>query len=241
MAASSTLLLVDPLPIFRELESVHLAPIGRIETAADEEAALAILRRQSIQLVIAHFPPLDADTVSLCETIKRSPTLSHIPVILVTSGDRPEQHAAAVRAGADDVLTKPLERVSLLAAVRRLLDGPKVRGLPRVPVDTPVRLAHEGVETWGVARNLSRGGIYLEADRAFPPRTEIRLEFPLPGRQRVLAPVASVVWVQRPVESGPHGMGLRFLGLDGASARSLEHFVRENRGAPAPSYVEGSQ
>jgi len=235
MTARHTLLVVDHIPIFRELQTVCLAPLGRIVTAVDDEAALEIMRQEPVRLVIAHYPPTGTGRVSLCDTIKRSPSLAHIPVILVTAGDQPEQHAAAVRAGADDVLTKPLDRVSLLAAVRRLLDGPVVHGLPRVAVETPVRVAHEGVETWAVARNLSRGGIFVEAERAYPPQTEIRLEFPLPDGGAVLAPAASVVWVRLETDRGLRGMGLRFLGLDGASARSLEHFVHEHRSAPPPA------
>lgn len=235
MTARPTLLVVDPLPIFRELIRLSLAPVGRILTAADDETALALLRRESVSLLLAHHAPAGAESLSLCETVKQDPALAHVPVILVTGGDGPEQHAAAVRAGADDVLTRPLDRLSLLAATRRLLTAPAVQGLPRIDVETPVRLAREGAEAWGTVRNLSRGGIFIESEQAYPPATELQLEFPLPDGRAVLAPTAHVVWVRIPTRGSRTGMGLRFLGLDGASAHSLEHFVREHRGAPPPA------
>jgi len=234
MTSRPTLLVADPLAIFRELVRLSLAPLGRIITAVDDETALALLHKEHVSLVLARHPPTGSGDVSLCESVKRDPALAHIPVILMTGGDRPEQHADAVRAGADDVLTRPLDRMSLLAAARRLLDAPVVQGLPRIQVETPVRFAREGAEAWGTARNLSRGGIFVEAERAYPPKTEIQLEFPLPGRSAVLAPTASVVWLRLPIGGDGPGMGLRFLELDGESAHSLENFVREHHGAPPP-------
>lgn len=232
MMGRPTIVVVDDLPIFRELAAVALAPMARVLSASDDEAALVLVRRERPRLLLAHYPPSGASEVSICEIVKQDPELAHIPVILVTSGDRPEHHAAAVHAGADDVLTKPLDHVTLLAAVRRLADENALRGLPRVDVDTPVRIACDGAEVWGVARNLSRGGIFIETDLTVEPHTELRLEFPLPGKKSVIAPTAAVVWRRIPIGRATSGLGLRFLALDGASARSLEHFVHEHRGAP---------
>lgn len=234
MTSRPTLLVVDPLPIFRELVRLSLAPLGRVVTAADDETAFAALRRERADLLLAYHAFPAASGPSLCERVKQDPELAHVPVILVTGGERPEQHAAAVEAGADDVLTRPLDRISLLAAARRLLGAPVVQGLPRIDLETPVRLTHAGEEAWGMARNLSRGGIFVETDRSYAPSTEVQLEFPLPGRRAVLVPTARVVWQRLPTLGGRAGLGLRFLGLDGRSAHSLEYFVREHRGEPLP-------
>lgn len=241
MAPRAVLLVVDELPIFRELASIALAPLGRVVCEADAQRAADRLRRDPPALVLAQYPPPHPTDPSLCDVLKSDPLLSRVPIVLVTSGDDPEAHARAVRTGADDVLTKPLDRPTLLAAVRRLLDAPVAKGLPRVPVETPVRLAHELGESWGVARNLSRGGIFVETEHIAEPRTELRVEFPLPGRRKVLSPTARVVWVRVGGDREPGGIGLRFLALDGESARSLEEFVHEHRGAPrAAAYAEGA-
>lgn len=234
MSSRPTILVAEPLAIYQDLLRVWLAPLGRIVAVRDDEEALAHLHREPVSLVLARHPPADPDGVSLCEAVRRDPALAGLPVILLAGGERPEQHAAAVRAGADDVLTRPLDRMSLLGAARRLLDRSAARGLPRITVDTPVRVASEGAEVWGTARNVSRGGIFVEADATYPPGSEVQLEFPLPDRRTVLEPTAAVVWVRLPAGGARPGMGLRFLGLDGPSARSLEHLVREHHGVAAP-------
>ncbi len=50
----------------------------------------------------------------------------------------------------------------------------------------------------------------------------------------MIAPVGTVVWVRIPTGQRARGMGLRFLGLDAASARTLEDFVYEQRGPAQP-------
>ncbi len=238
MTSRPTILVVEPLAVYQDLLRLWLAPLGRIVTAGDDDEALGHLRKEPASLVIARHPPSNPDRVGVCEALRRDPSLAQLPVILLAGGERPDQHAAAVRAGADDVLTRPLDRMSLLGAVRRLLDRSAARGLPRITVDTPVRLASEGTEAWGTARNVSRGGIFVEAEATYPPGAEVQLEFPLPDRRAVLEPTAAVVWIRLPTREVRPGMGLRFLGLDGPSARSLEHFVREHHGAPPPPRME---
>ncbi len=120
-----TILLVDDIPIFRDLIILSLSSFGRIVTAADDERALALVQAQPPSLVVAPYPPATPGQVSICEALKREPALAHVPVILLTPGAQPAHHAAAVRLGADDVLTKPLDRMTLLAAARRLLDDPR--------------------------------------------------------------------------------------------------------------------
>jgi len=230
--ARPTVLVVDDVPLLREVMALALAPIARVVQAPDDAAAERELRTLRPALVIAHHPPPTGMT-SICEVVKRGPRRAFLPVLLTVAGERPQDRAAAVLAGADDVLAKPLEQGVLVSAARRLLEAPALRGLPRVPVETPVRLGAEAQEHWGVARNLSRGGIFVETDAPLPPRSEVRLEFPLPGDDTVLAPTAAVVWC-RPRSRGPGpGLGLRFLALDGSGARRLAHFIAE-RLAPRP-------
>jgi uncharacterized protein (TIGR02266 family) len=160
-------------------------------------------------------------------------------VVIVTSG-RSEEHERAVRAGADDVVEKPLNRVSLLDGVGRLLRH-TVRGLTRVALETDVRVLDGDKEGWARSRNISRGGMFIEAETAFEPDTELGLEFCVPNTKQWLRPTARVAWRRRNPEAGLTGLGLQFLKLDRAASQWLEEYVYEmappqNESAPTPRH-----
>jgi uncharacterized protein (TIGR02266 family) len=233
------ILVVDDTPLFRDLESLFLARSGRVITARDANEGLAALRRErpDVAVIDLHMPGTGGD--ALCRTIKADPELSSTPVILVTGSDAPEDHALAIRAGADDVLAKPLSRVTLIHAVNRFLRTPVLRGLARVRLETAVRIRLPDEDAWGTARNLSRGGIFVELEHAISPSTEVELEFRLPDAPTPLAPTAQVVWHRPGAPGAPMGLGLQFLALDGASAHQIEAFVYEHLPA-APQGLLGA-
>jgi uncharacterized protein (TIGR02266 family) len=176
-----------------------------------------------VVVVDLDMPGLGGDAV--CAAIKADSELAATPVVIVTAGDSGADHARAVRAGADDVLSKPINRVSLQQSVQRFVSFGKVRGLARVELDGPVRLARGGLETWGTGRNLSRGGIFVESEQGPEPRSELALQFHLPGTSEPLRPTAQVVWRRQAGDRRPHGLGLRFLALDRAAAQRIDEFV----------------
>jgi uncharacterized protein (TIGR02266 family) len=221
------ILVVDDSPIFLELEETFLSRIGHVLTARRAEEALELARREHPDVVLAdlHMPEMNGD--ELCREIKSDPDLAGTPVILVTGERDAEDHARAVRAGADDVVHKPVNRLQLIQAVDRFLKL-AVRGLVRVPVDAEVRLDVSGHELWGRARNVSRGGMYIESDITPEPQTELELGFTLPVSGRALAPTAEVVWRRSaPTREGVGGIGVRFLKIDPDTSNLIDDFVYE--------------
>jgi uncharacterized protein (TIGR02266 family) len=221
------ILIVDDTPLFLELEALFLARCGAVLKAASGAEGLELARRERPQVVVVdlEMPALGGDAV--CAELKADPELAAMPVVIVTAGDSGEEHARAVRAGADDVLAKPISRISLLQAVQRFVRFREVRGLARVELQGPVRLERPGLETWGIGRNLSRGGIFVESDERAAPHTELALQFHLPGARKPLRPTARVVWRREAAGRQPPGLGLRFLDLDRAAARRIDDFVYE--------------
>jgi uncharacterized protein (TIGR02266 family) len=214
--------------MFRELESLFLARSGLVLTAGDGAEALEIAHSESPDVIVTDLsmPGLRGD--QLCRRIKADPDLSRIPVIIVTGRDDGEEHEQAVRAGADDVLEKPVSRVALIQAVNHFLRL-AMRGLVRVPLQTDVHIASEAVEAWGRSLNVSRGGMFVELPMSGPvPETEMRLEFELPNADIPLAPTAKVVWRRRASGERQPGIGLQFLKLDHSAARCLDEFVYEH-------------
>lgn len=229
MEVKRKILIVDDAPMFRELESLFLARCGRVVTAGDGTEALEIARDERPDVIVTDLamPGMSGD--ELCRRIKADADLARTPVIVVTGRDDVGgEHELAVRAGADDVVEKPVNRLSLIQAVNHFLRLAE-RGLVRVPLETDVRMDLAALEAWGWSRNVSRGGIYVETRDEIPePETEMQLYFTLPEMIAALAPTAKVVWRRRASNGAPTGMGLQFLKLDRAAARQLDDFVYEH-------------
>ncbi|ATB27100.1 hybrid sensor histidine kinase/response regulator [Melittangium boletus] len=93
-----------------------------VVTAGDGQEALGILERTPCQLVVSDWQMPRLDGIGLTKRIRAHPRLSHIPVILCTSLDTPQERAAGLEAGADGYLVKrEVERGKLLDLVRQLL------------------------------------------------------------------------------------------------------------------------
>jgi uncharacterized protein (TIGR02266 family) len=227
------ILIVDDTAMFRELESVFLARFGAVRTANCGEAALAQARREHPDVIVTdlHMPGMDGD--SLCQEIRADAGLRETPVIVVISGENAQDRARAVRAGANDIVAKPISRISLVEAVSRFLRSSRQTGLERVEMNTNVCIRGPGPAAWGRSLNLSRGGIFVAADRIIPLETEVELEFQLPESPAPLASTARVVWGRERSRHGPRGMGLQFLALDRYSTNQIENFVYE-RANPNP-------
>jgi DNA-binding response OmpR family regulator len=135
--------------------------------------------------------------------IRHDVDLRHLPVIVVTSGDSPDEHERAVRAGADGVVTKPLCRVSLLQVVQRFLRPHRAQLRARLVRDRGAPLGGRSGRL-GLSRNVSRGGMFVETETALEPDSEFEVEFTVPDTAIVVQPTARVVW-RRPAatRAGP--------------------------------------
>jgi uncharacterized protein (TIGR02266 family) len=219
-----TILVVDDVPLFRELECLFLARCGRVVTASTGSEALALAERERPAVVVldAHLPDVTGE--ELCRRLKAPD--AELPVVIITGTGTAAEHAAAIRAGADDVLSKPLSRLALVQTVQRFTRFPVPRGLPRVTVTAPVRIVQGDAEAWGTARNLSRGGMFVECEGGFAEDQEVDLEFQLPGSPQPIRQTGYVVW-SRPGNGERPGFGVRFLSLDAPAARHLDEYVHE--------------
>jgi uncharacterized protein (TIGR02266 family) len=223
------ILVADDMKLFRDLEALFLARLGTILTASTGSEALEIARREQPEVMIADFDMPDMCGDNLCRAFKADRDLHRTPVILVTSGQSAEDHARAVRAQADDVLMKPLNRIQLGLSVSRLLGADRHLAPARVPFDEEVRvrLVRAHASAWGVMRDLSRGGVFVESHGRLPLDTEIDLDFRLPNTRRPLRPTAQVMWTGQHPKSRTAGMGLRFLALDRSSTQQIDSFVHQ--------------
>lgn len=236
-----TILVVDDAPLLRELGSLFLGRAGRVLTAASGEEGLAVARLEAPDLIVADVGmPHGLDGAALCSAIKRDPILGGTRIVLLVASQDAAERARAVKAGADDVLPKPIDRVGLLDTARRLLaDAPQ--GLPRIVLAQPIQLRCERDAWDGLARNLSRGGVFVESARVVGPPCEVEIAMRLPETKEWLASTAQVIWTRPGAPHPQHrpGMGLRFLALDRGTARRLSDWVAERTPSRARRIMEG--
>ncbi len=115
-------LIVDDERHNRQLLEVMLASEGYLlETAESGEEALDLVVRHPPDLVLLDVMMPGMDGCAVTATIKRSPATQSIPIILVTALDDRAARMKGLKAGAEDFLTKPVNRAELCVRVRNLL------------------------------------------------------------------------------------------------------------------------
>jgi two-component system, OmpR family, response regulator len=219
-------LVVDGLALFREIEAHYLSRVASVRTAGNAAAALAAIDTRRPHLIVTSLDLPDRPGDAFVRELRQRAHTQAIPIVVLTRGT-PEEHARAVRAGASDVLTRPLAHETLVQAVQRFTAAaPLPSGLPRARVARPVRLWDVEHSASGTLRNLSRGGCFVESSDWLPGEGgELNLDFGLPGFPQQLALSARLVWRRLVPGRGKPGAGLRFLELDGATSRALGDFV----------------
>ena len=119
-AGNTRVLVVDDQPPNVRLLQAILTPRGYdVRTASSGEEALATLEKDDMDLVLLDIVMPGMDGYQVCREIRERPGTAYLPVVMVTaSGD--EQKIKALEAGADDFITKPIDKNEMLARVASL-------------------------------------------------------------------------------------------------------------------------
>ena len=122
MTAAPTILIVDDELKNRKLLAVLLHAEGYLTTSVDSGVdALASIAASAPDLILLDnlMPGMDGCQVAIA--LKADPATSGIPIIMLTARVDREARLAGLDAGAEDFLSKPVDRAELWLRVRNLL------------------------------------------------------------------------------------------------------------------------
>ncbi|MCE7030118.1 PleD family two-component system response regulator [Jiella avicenniae] len=138
---TARILVVDDIEVNLRLLTARLAAeYYEVAGAESGEAALKLLDAQPFDLVLLDVMMPGLDGFEVCRRIKASPRLMHVPVVLITALDQPEDRLTGLEAGADDFLTKPVGDLALMSRVRSLTRLKRITDELRSRAETAMRL-----------------------------------------------------------------------------------------------------
>src|SRR6201984_1177577 len=118
----ATVLVADDDEANRDLLSGLLTAEGyRVICAQDGERALRAFHEQAVDLALLDVMMPGKTGFSACLAIKSQPETRLIPVVLVTGLTSTDDRIRGIKCGADDFLSKPVNKQELLARVNSLM------------------------------------------------------------------------------------------------------------------------
>src|SRR4030043_1111366 len=122
MKNKPVILVVDDEPQNIELLEAHLLPQGyEIVKAANGEEALGKLSDNPIDLILLDILMPGMDGFEVTRRVRQDNTHRLLPIILGTVLREREDRVKGIEAGCDDFISKPIDKIELLARIRSLL------------------------------------------------------------------------------------------------------------------------
>jgi two-component system chemotaxis response regulator CheY len=125
MAAEMNFLVVDDFSAMRRVIYGLLKQLGFSKISEADSGTVALKALQSNQppfsFVLTDWNMNGIDGLTLLKTIRSTPELSHLPVLMVTAEAKKENIVAAAQAGADGYIVKPFNAAMLKDKIDKIL------------------------------------------------------------------------------------------------------------------------
>jgi two-component system, cell cycle response regulator len=165
----------DILANVRLLEAKLTAEYFEVVTAMNGLDALEAIQRTKPDIILLDVMMPGIDGIEVCRRIKADAATQHIPVVMVTALDQPEDRVRGLEAGADDFLTKPVNDIALFCRIKSLVRLKMLTDELRVRSNTGPNVGIIGTDDY---RDNDAGGRILLVD----PRDS--------SAERIMAPFA---------------------------------------------------
>lgn len=126
--ASFHILVVDDSSTYRAILNEYLTHLGhQVATVTDGRQALEALGKHKFDLVLLDVMMPELNGYQVLQQMKSLPALREIPVIMVSTIEESHTAARCIQVGAEDYLTKPIDKVLLEARLNASLEKKRLR------------------------------------------------------------------------------------------------------------------
>ena len=202
--------------------------------AATSEEILELHRRKRADLIISDHALPAMGGIRMCSAIRADAALKGVSIILASDPD-PAVQASCRSAGANAVLTKPLDPAELFSRMSELIVVPQrkdMRVLLQVSVDGGVL----GAPFFASSENISISGMLIETANRFSIGDRLLCSFFI-GHSQVKA---EAVVMRVDPGSGRNRYGVRFTNLDTKALIIIEQYVKNRiKNGGTPLNIEG--
>ena len=122
VATKGRILVIDDMTLnLKMMRRLLISQDYEVVTMKSGIEAPGIVAESDIDLVLLDVMMPEIDGFEVCRRLKSNDVTRLVPVVLVTTLDDPKSMVKGIEAGADDFLTKPPDKVRLLARTRSLI------------------------------------------------------------------------------------------------------------------------
>ena len=123
-------LVVDDFSTMRRIVRNLLKELGytNVDEAEDGAVALQKLQGGGFEFVVTDWNMPNMDGLTLLQTIRSTPALKHLPVLMITAEAKKENIIAAAQAGASGYIVKPFTGATLSEKLQKIFEKMGVAG-----------------------------------------------------------------------------------------------------------------